>query len=205
VTLWIKICGLTTEEGVSAAVDAGADAIGFVFAPSKRQVSADRAARLARAAPTHVTRVAVMQHPTQQLLDDVWNVLRPDVLQTDIEDLEQLRIPIGLNVNPVIRSGRSLPQTMPSRLLFEGAVSGTGSVTDWSAAAKLASRTQLILAGGLSSANVAQAVAMVRPFGIDVSTGVENAPGIKDPDKIREFVRVARAAAAVQLSGVSVG
>jgi phosphoribosylanthranilate isomerase len=87
-----------------------------------------------------------------------------------------------------------LPASLPTRLLFEGPVSGTGETTDWSAAAELAARTQLILAGGLKPANVAAAISIARPFGVDVSSGVEARPGVKDPQKIYDFVRNARAA-----------
>jgi phosphoribosylanthranilate isomerase len=190
--LWIKICGLTTEEGVEAAIEAGADAIGFVFAPSKRQVTAQRAAELARSAPTHITRVAVMLHPAQSLLDEVWKAFRPDVLQTDGEDLAGLAVPAELAVMPVLRGGRELRGKLPQRLLFEGAVSGSGETADWTAAAALAKQSQLILAGGLNAANVAAAIRAVGPFGVDVSTGVEREPGIKDAGRIQEFVRAAR-------------
>jgi phosphoribosylanthranilate isomerase len=78
-------------------------------------------------------------------------------------------------------------------VLFEGPVSGVGSTSDWNSAAQLARTTQLVLAGGLNATNVADAIAAVRPFGVDVSSGVEAAPGIKDPAKIHEFVRRARA------------
>ncbi|MGH8176596.1 MAG: phosphoribosylanthranilate isomerase [Steroidobacter sp.] len=192
-TLWIKICGLTTHAGVQAALDAGANAIGFVFAPSKRQVTAARAAELAHNAPQHITRVAVMLHPAQALVDEVWSVFRPDVLQTDIEDLATLRLPDALKAMPVVRAAASLIRPTPSRILFEGSVSGAGETADWDAASRLARATQLVLAGGLNPANVADAVATVRPFGVDVSSGVESAPGIKDPMKIHEFVRNARA------------
>jgi phosphoribosylanthranilate isomerase len=191
--LWIKVCGLTSPDAIAAAVAAGVDAVGFVFAESKRKVTAQRAAELARDVPKHIVRVAVMLHPSQQALDEVWSVFRPDVLQTDIDDLAALRVPEGLQVTPVIRAGRELPEALPPRLLFEGPVSGTGETTDWTAAAKLAARTQLILAGGLKPANVAAAIAVARPFGVDVSSGVEARPGIKDPAKIHEFVRNARA------------
>lgn len=194
-TVWIKICGLTTNDAVAAAVDAGADAIGFVFAASKRQVSARRAAELTRNVPASVARVAVMQHPVQSLLNEVWDVFRPDVLQTDAEDLEHLNVPAGLSVTPVIRAGRAPLHPLPPRLLFEGPCSGTGEVADWNAAAALSRATQLILAGGLDPANVANAIAAVRPFGVDVSSGVEAAPGIKDVAKIYQFVRAAQAAA----------
>lgn len=192
--LWVKVCGLTSPDAVAAAIDAGVDAVGFVFAESKRKVTSQRAAQLARDVPKHIVRVAVMLHPSQQQLDEVWSVFRPDVLQTDIDDLPALQVPAGLQVTPVIRAGRELPNPLPARLLFEGPVSGTGKTTDWTAAAKLASRTQLILAGGLKPANVAAAIAAARPFGVDVSSGVEAQPGVKDPAKIHEFVRNARAA-----------
>lgn len=195
-TLWIKICGLTTEEAVAAAVAAGADAVGFVFAPSKRQVNAQRAADLARNVPAAMTRVAVMLHPAQSLIDEVWKLLRPDVLQTDAEDLAHLIIPQELKLIPVVRHGGMLPAPLPQRLLFEGSVSGIGETADWSRAAQLATRTQLILAGGLNPANVAAAVASVQPWGVDVSSGVERQPGIKDAAMIQEFVRAARAAPA---------
>jgi phosphoribosylanthranilate isomerase len=194
VALWVKVCGLTTPAAVAAAVDAGADAVGFVFAESKRKVTPRFAAELARDVPKHIARVAVMLHPSQTELDEVWSTFRPDVLQTDIEDLASLRIPNGLAVTPVVRAGRELPRELPTRMLFEGPVSGTGTTTDWSAAAQLASRTQLILAGGLKPSNVAAAIAAARPFGVDVSSGVEAEPGLKDPAKIHEFVRNARGA-----------
>lgn len=193
-TVWVKICGLTTDEGVDAAVQAGADAIGFVFAPSKRQVTATRAALLAKRAPASVIRVAVMQHPSQAAVDEVWSVLRPDVLQTDIADLAQLTIPTGLVVVPVMRAGAPAANPLPARMLFEGPISGAGKTADWDAASALAGRTQLVLAGGLNPGNVADAIRVVRPFGVDVSSGVEREPGIKDPDRIHEFVRAARAA-----------
>lgn len=193
-SLWVKVCGLTTSEAVAAAVDAGVDAVGFVFAESKRRVTPQRAVELARDVPANITRVAVMLHPSQRELDEVWSQFRPDVLQTDIEDLASLRVPEGLQVMPVVRAGREPPRELPARMLFEGPVSGTGATTDWSAAAQLAARTQLVLAGGLKPSNVAAAIAAARPFGVDVSSGVEAAPGVKDPARIYEFVRNARGA-----------
>jgi phosphoribosylanthranilate isomerase len=192
--MWIKICGLTSEAGVTTAVRAGADAVGFVFAPSKRQVSAARAAELGKTVPSHVVRVAVMQHPTQQLLDEVWQVFRPDVLQTDWDDLASLHVPAELATTPVLRAGQQLAATLPPRLLLEGPVSGAGTTTDWSLAQALARQTELILAGGLNPANVARAIEQVRPYGVDVSSGVESAPGQKDPDLIERFIATVRSA-----------
>ena len=190
--IWVKICGLTTSEAIEAAVAAGADAVGFVFAPSKRQVSAAQAAQLAQGAPRRIPRVAVMLHPTQSQLDEVCAVFRPDVLQTDLEDLATLRLPAGLGVMPVVRGGVALKPDLLAcaagpasagrkRVLFEGPVSGVGHTSDWHSAAQLARTTQLVLAGGLNATNVADAIAAVRPFGVDVSSGVEASPGIKDP------------------------
>ncbi|HEX3137317.1 MAG TPA: N-(5'-phosphoribosyl)anthranilate isomerase, partial [Casimicrobiaceae bacterium] len=164
--LWVKICGLTTRDAVEAAVAAGADAVGFVFAPSKRQVTAALATQLAQGVPRRILRVAVMLHPTQSELDDVWSEFRPDVLQTDVGDLQTLRVPMGLGVMPVVRGGGGVglkPDLQPkhSRLLFEGPVSGVGSTSDWSAAAQLARTTQLVLAGGLNATNIADAIAAV--------------------------------------------
>lgn len=192
--LWIKICGLTTRTDVRAALDAGADAVGFVFAPSRRQLSPRQAARLAGVTPGTAARVAVMLHPSQALLDEVWSSFRPDLLQTDIEDLDGLRLPEGLGVLPVVRSNRTPPASLPRSLLYEGARSGTGERTDWAGAARLSRGARLVLAGGLDPDNVAAAIAAVRPCGVDVSSGVEMMPGIKDAVKIHAFVRRARAA-----------
>jgi phosphoribosylanthranilate isomerase len=186
---------LTTPEAVTAAIAERVDAIGFVFAESKRRVTPRRAAELSRDVPGEIARIAVMKQPSQALLDEVWSVFRPDVLQTDVEDLVALRLPHGLKVMPVLRARRALPEVLPPRVLFEGPVSGTGEITDWAAAAALSQRTQLVLAGGLTPANVADAIAATRPFGVDVSSGVEAQPGVKDPSKIQQFVRNARAAA----------
>ena len=192
--IWVKICGLTSRDAVEAAVAAGADAVGFVFAPSKRQVTAAQAAQLARGLPRQVVRVAVMLHPTQSQLDDVWSVFQPEILQTDAEDLQTLRVPSGMAVIPVVRAASPALAGYPL-ILFEGPVSGVGSTSDWESAAQLARTTQLVLAGGLNATNVADAIAAVRPFGVDVSSGVEASPGVKDPTRIHEFVRRARAAA----------
>lgn len=190
--MWVKICGMKSIDAVRGAVDAGVDAVGFVFAASVRQVNVLEAIELARNVPAKVMRVAVMQHPSQPLLDEVCGMFKPDVLQTDYQDLASLRIPAGLTVFPVIRGGAELPSPLPPRFLFEGPVSGTGKTADWTKAAELARRGQIILAGGLNPSNVGAAIDEVRPFGVDVSSGVESSPGVKDVKKIAEFVRAAR-------------
>jgi phosphoribosylanthranilate isomerase len=190
--MWIKICGLTTQAAVDIAVSEGVDAIGFVFAPSKRQVNAVQAAELARNVPSSVLRIAVMQHPDQGLVDEICSVFKPNILQSDQEDFLGLTILQGFEKLPVVRAGKNIPAPLPTRMLFEGPVSGTGQTADWTKATELAKQTQLILAGGLNPSNVQAAIAQVRPFGVDVSSGVESAPGVKDVKKIVEFVRRAR-------------
>jgi len=191
--MWIKLCGLTTVAAMDAALALRVDAVGFVFARSARRVSPVQAAQLARAARGRVLVVAVTRHPTQALIDEVLSVVRPDVLQADAAELAQLKLPATLARLPVWRSAPGADAAIPPRLLFEGAVSGSGVVADWSAAARLATRTQLVLAGGLEPANVAGAIAAVRPFGVDVSSGIESTPGVKSPAAIADFVTAARA------------
>jgi phosphoribosylanthranilate isomerase len=189
----VKICGLKSKQHVHAVVEAGADAIGFVFAESVREVAPSEAAALSATVPSHVRRVAVMRHPT----DDEWqNVLQgfsPDVLQTDAEDFALLGIPESVERWPVYREGGA-EHDVHGTYIFEGQKSGHGETVDWSKAATLAENGQMILAGGLSAQNVAQAIRTVRPAGVDVSSGVEAAPGQKDSRLISEFVSAARAA-----------
>jgi phosphoribosylanthranilate isomerase len=192
--LWIKICGLRTTAAIEVAVAAGADAVGFVFHDaSPRNLSLATARELQRAVPPGVERVAVFLRPSQALVDAVLDAIEPDWLQTDAGDLPGLRLPEGLRVLPVLRDRLADGEALPGRVLFESSRSGAGERADWSAAADLARQTQLVLAGGLHVANVAEAVAMVRPFGVDVSSGVERERGVKDATLIREFIRTARA------------
>ena len=194
-SLWIKICGMTTPEAVEAALAAGADAIGFVFAESPRRVTVALARRLAGPARGKARCVAVTRHPGQHEVDEIVSVFRPDLLQSDARDFERLRLPETLERLPVLR-GLSAGDALPPRLLFEGAASGTGRTCDWDSAARVARRAQLVLAGGLDPHNVAAAIAVVQPFGVDVSSGVEASPGVKDPREINRFVSAARAARA---------
>lgn len=191
--LWVKICGITTAEAIDAALEAGVDAIGFVFAPSVRRVTPAQAAALAAGARGRCTLIAVTLHPSQPWLDEIMALFKPDMLQVDLADLAQLRLPSGL---PTLAVLRTVPNALPAGpVLYESASSGSAELADWSEAERIARERQLILAGGLNAANVAAAVQAVRPFGVDVSSGVESAPGRKSPEMIREFVRRARSAA----------
>jgi phosphoribosylanthranilate isomerase len=202
---FIKICGMNDSRAVDAALAAGADALGFVFARSVRRVTPEQATALARPARGRALCVAVTQQPSAELLELVFELFRPDVLQTDSRDLADIALPSNVVAWPVLRGERRQQDASAvradQRVLFEGPRSGTGRVADWSAAARLATQCRLILAGGLSPANVQQAIAEVRPHGVDVSSGVEEAPGRKSPALIEQFVSSARAAFARTAGG----
>ncbi len=176
---WIKICGLSSAEAVSAAL---------------RRVSTERAAELSLAVRQRLTCVAVTQHPGQQEVDAIVQEFRPDLLQSDLDDFSRLRLPRRLARLPVVRSTDAALPSYPVRMLFEGTRSGSGETSDWSQAAALARQTRLILAGGLHAGNVAAAILAVRPFGVDTSSGVETRPGLKSAEKIAAFVKAARLA-----------
>jgi len=195
--LWIKVCGLRTTGTLAAAVDAGADAVGFVFhAASPRHLAAAEARAIAATVPSGIEKVAVFLHPTQAEVDAAIDAVHPDWVQTDAADLVALQLPAGQRVLPVYRTDPSLPlqQNLPQRFLLESGRSGAGERADWIKAARFAVAGELVLAGGLDAGNVADAIAAVRPFGIDVSSGVESMRGVKEAALIRNFVNAARAA-----------
>ena len=190
---FVKICGLSNEEHVRAAVEAGADAIGFVFADSVRRVTPAHAASISANVPSRIKRVAVMLHPANEEWKKLLEEFSPDVLQTDAEDFASLDVPDFIEQWPVYREGGSEPDTQ-STYVFEGQRSGQGETVNWSRAATIAEVGNMILAGGLAVSNVAEAIASVRPFGVDVSSAVESAPGQKDSQLINDFVNAAKAA-----------
>lgn len=192
--MFVKICGLTDASGIDAAIEAGADALGFVFAESPREIQPARARELCIPVPKETIRVAVMHHPSPSQLTDVIEIFEPDWIQTDVEDFDRLSAPASVRLLPVFREGRTAALTQfPSRLVYEGKRSGSGSPADWNEAGRLAAHAELILAGGLDAGNVSAAIAQVRPWGVDVSSGVEYERGKKDPKKIRQFVARVRA------------
>jgi phosphoribosylanthranilate isomerase len=186
---------MTTAAAVSTALACEVDAIGFVFAASVRQLTLQRANELAAPARRKAACVAVTRHPTREDIAAILRDFKPDILQTDIDDIAALDLPDSLSVLPVVRPGPRAACALPQRLLFEGPTSGSGQTTDWDAAADMALHGQLILAGGLDPLNVGIAIRHVRPFGVDVSSGVEDGPGIKSAEKIEKFVTAARLAA----------
>lgn len=193
----IKICGITSEEAVRAALEAGVDALGFVFTESPRQLSPLRAAELARDVPPSIVRVAVFAHARTIDIQRVLNVFDADVVQT--EPHVDLYVPVTLL--PVFHDDDEVLERIAQQATAEAPVlleaagrGGRGIKSDWNRAASIARTRRLVLAGGLHPENVGDAMATVRPFAVDVSSGVESEPGKKETDLMRAFVHAVREA-----------
>ncbi len=192
-SVFVKICGLRNADDVAAATAAGADAVGFVFTDSVRKVSPAQAKEATKAISPDMLRVAVMCHPSNDECRAMLDEFEPDVVQTDAEDFARLDIPGDIDCWPVIREGGEKIEP-PNVYVYEGPKSGSGESVDWSRAATIADHGLMILAGGLAEDNVREAIRTVRPWGVDVSSGVESLPGYKDYELIRRFVSAVRAA-----------
>ena len=188
----VKICGITRMEDAEAAVAAGAGAIGFVFWPqSPRCIDPHRARAIAAALPPFVTAVGVFVNQPLDEVNGVASLVRLGAVQLHGDETPEFAAAVSSPVIKAVSVGGVDMRAWPSRvrLLLDvhdpAARGGTGRTIDWTAAADLAARREILLAGGLTPDNVADAVARVRPFGIDVSSGVERAPGIKDHRRLR--------------------
>lgn len=198
----IKICGITRVEDLHAAAAAGADAVGFVFyPPSPRFLSTAAARALRREAPAFVTTVALFVNAPREEVERVIGAVRPDALQFHGEESPEYCESFGL---PYIKAGRARPgvDLVEYWRPFAGAAAwladawveeygGVGASFDWSVLPRRAQRP-LILSGGLTSANVGAAIRALRPWAVDVSSGVESAKGIKDAARIAAFVAEVR-------------
>jgi phosphoribosylanthranilate isomerase len=187
----VKICGITRLEDAEAAVAAGASAIGFIFWPnSPRFVDPHRARKIAAALPPLVAAVGVFVNQPIEYVNGVATLVRLAAVQLHGDEPPEFAALVAAPVIKAVSMGAD-PGIWRSRvrLLLDVhdpvARGGTGRTIDWAAAAELAARREILLAGGLTPDNVADAVARVRPFGIDVSSGVERAPGIKDHQRLR--------------------
>lgn len=190
----VKVCGLTTPFAVRAAVDAGADAVGFVLAKSPRQVSVELAARLCAEVPPFVTRVAVLRWPTAPALARVLEQVPVDVVQLYPQPGDAAPALAGRRYLPSVCDGEDLAERLDATapegmVLLDGARAGHGAVADWSRIAAIARLRPVVLAGGLDPDNVQAAIRAVRPVAVDVSSGVEARPGLKDPERIEAFIR----------------
>jgi phosphoribosylanthranilate isomerase len=198
----VKICGVTTPEGARAAGALGADAVGFVLSESPRRVSPETARDLAALLPPFVVRVAVLREPTPSELERVLSVFGPDVVQCEPAPEVERAIGSRARFLPVLHDAPDLLARAGGATSYGGWLleapgrGGRGVAPDWERAAELARRGPLVLAGGLDEDNVASAIRRVRPVAVDTSSGVETAPGIKDPRRIAGFIAAVRSAEA---------
>ncbi len=209
--LTVKICGLSTPETLEASLSAGADMVGFVFfPPSPRHVSLDLAEKLGRQAKKAV-KVALSVDADDALLANSIEALRPQILQLhgkeSVARIRDIKQKFGLPVMKAIAVETAadlaaLPgyAAVCDRILFDAKApkdatrpGGLGAAFDWRLLEGLDLKLPFMVSGGLNAANVAEAVRITRAGGVDISSGVESAPGIKDPEMIRNFIRAARA------------
>jgi phosphoribosylanthranilate isomerase len=204
----VKICGLSTPETLAAAVGAGASHVGFVhFAKSPRHLALTDAAALRRQVPPHVKAVLLLVNPAPDLLAEAVRTIAPDVVQfhgqESPEALARFRAETGIEVWRAmgVKDASSLTDTArfrgaADRLLLDAPASGlpggNGAAFDWSLLAQWQAPVAWGLAGGLTPANVAEAVRLTRAPLVDTSSGVERSPGIKDVDKITAFCKATR-------------
>ena len=202
----VKICGFTQEDGLMAAIEAGVDAVGFVFDPSPRQLSLERAAVLRALIPLDVDTVAVMGRPSLATVLDCQAAISPSWIQLMADGLPAMSGASGLRLIPAFEDSANLLERVDAYratqtderplILADGPRAGSGAVGDWDRVAALRAKNRLILAGGLTPENVGEAIARVRPYAVDVSSGVERIRGQKDPARIRAFLSAVRTAEA---------
>jgi phosphoribosylanthranilate isomerase len=209
---WVKICGATNFEDALLAVDSGADAVGFVLAPSKRQVTADTVASMVRRLPSCVEKIGVFLNETPERVVEI--VRQTGLTGVQLHGMEMpwcarhiaatasVKVFKGIHAGPTFASDLaawSREREVSALLLDSGngqQGGGTGKIFYWNAVyaalQPIKDEFKLILAGGLTSGNVADAIAKFRPWGVDVVSGVESEPGRKDPQKVKEFIAAVR-------------
>ena len=185
----VKICGLSTKGAVEVAVSAGADYIGFVFAPSKRQVTLDQATELAKLIPSHIQKVGVFVSPSQSELLEAIDKVGLDLVQIHGQVADDLfdDLPCA-SIQAVQVDGEGhVPNSQADYLLFDAPVAGSGQTFDWGQLDTTELAQPFFIAGGLNEDNVEEAIQHFTPFAVDVSSGVET-DGQKDHEKIRRFI-----------------
>ena len=199
--MFVKICGVTSEEDALLAVAMGADAVGFIFAPSPRQIAPQKAADIGKRLPAEIVTVGVFRDESRQRVVDTIHHARLRAVQLhgreSPADSHWIRQRVRLVIKAFAAGGPELDAADDygaDAILVDSATPGSGDVFDWSLAEGAPSNRRVILAGGLTPANVADAVRAARPWGVDVASGVESAPGRKDATKVRAFVAAAKAA-----------
>ncbi|WNS72501.1 phosphoribosylanthranilate isomerase [Streptococcus sp. DTU_2020_1001019_1_SI_AUS_MUR_006] len=185
----VKICGLSTKGAVETAVLAGADYIGFVFAPSKRQVTLEQAIELAEIIPTNVKKVGVFVSPSREELLEAIEKIGLDLVQIHGQVADDLfeNLPCASIQAVQVDERGHVPNSQADYLLFDAPVAGSGQTFDWGQLDTTELSQPFLIAGGLNEDNVEEAIQYFSPFAVDVSSGVET-DGQKDHEKIRRFI-----------------
>lgn len=196
----IKICGITRAEDARVAVAAGAQAIGLIFwSKSPRFIDPYRARRIVATLPPFITPVGVFVDQPIDYVNAVASLVRLGAVQLHGDEDTEYAAAVSAPVIKALPLGHAEVHAWPERvtILLDAPDpqrrGGTGTAIDWTAAAAISARRPVLLAGGLTPDNVAAAIARVRPFGVDVSSGVERAPGVKDHDRIKSFCEAVHA------------
>ena len=185
----VKICGLSTKEAVKTAVSAGADYIGFVFAPSKRHVTVEQAIELAKFIPSYIQKVGVFVSPSRAELLEAVDKVGLDFVQVHGQVADDLfeNLPCGSIQAVQVDGDGHVPNSQADYLLFDAPVAGSGQTFDWGQLDTTELSQPFFIAGGLNEDNVEEAIQYFSPFVVDVSSGVET-DGQKDHEKIRRFI-----------------
>lgn len=206
--MFVKICGVSSEEDALLAVAMGADAVGFIFAPSPRQVAHARVREIVPRLPPETMTVGVFRDASREQVVQTVDLcgLRGAQLhgRESIEDSLWVAERVGFMIKAFVAGEPELDRANDygaHAVLIEGPSPGSGEVFDWSLAEGAPPNQRIILSGGLEPENVADGISRVGPWGVDVASGVESAPGRKDPRRVRSFVANARAAAPAQYEG----
>lgn len=199
--MFVKICGTTSEEDALLAVAMGADALGFIFAPSPRQIAPAKARDIVRRLPPEIITIGVFRNETPDRVVEIVNSagLRGAQLhgRESPEDTKSVRrrVPMVIKAftagDPAIRNAKEYGADV---VMLDAPSPGSGQVFDWRLTEGVPDGVRFLLAGGLNPDNVVEAIAQVKPWGVDVATGVEEAPGRKDARKVRAFIAAARSA-----------
>jgi phosphoribosylanthranilate isomerase len=207
--VFVKICGITTEDDALLAVALGADAVGFVFAPSKRQIGIDQARDIARRLPPEILTVGVFRDELPERVIDTVFAAGLKAAQLSGHEPPSVTREVKSRVRFVIQSfaaGSSALDRAAEHgadvVMVDTPDPGGGRVFDWTLIDGVSLRERVLLAGGLTAENVAEAISLVRPWGVDVSTGVERDPGRKDAVKMKAFIEAAKAAAPEPFRGL---
>jgi phosphoribosylanthranilate isomerase len=210
--VFVKICGTTSEEDALLAVAMDADAVGFIFAPSPRQISPTLARDIAQRLPPEVMTVGVFRNEAPRRVVDIMQHAGLQCAQLHGQERPEQarwirkRLPYVFQAfaagDPAVARAREYGV---DAVLLDNPAPGSGQVFDWALASEVPTGLRVIIAGGLTPNNVSGAVSAVQPWGVDVVSGVEKSPGVKDPVKLRAFVAAARAAVVAPYRGTRAG